>query len=420
MRESSLITINLSAVDRNMAVIRGIVGPECGLCPIVKADAYGLGAARIGKHLVQAGADMLAVYSPEQAAALTRAGISCPVLVLMPIEEIGRTDDLYRWLVSGQLHLTVHDPDHLAALHRLAERYGAVIPLHVEVDSGLSRGGSPPAVAARMIERIATTRWLRLAGVFTHFSNSRSDPARTERQLEAFDAMVAGCAGAIPPECAVHVASTHAMLRHHRFHRSMVRFGLAWAGYGMEDIEGGEIILEGEQLEPAVTWSSRVVQLKTIEAGTSVGYGSLWTATRRSVLGLVPVGYADGFPATTTASLGRAPLRVAVVLSLAAGTMRHYAPVVGAVNMDQLCIDLTDVMDLGGGPELRIGVGTTVEILTADRRAPNHLAALASAAGTIPHDILCRLGRGIRRHYVTEAATPGTVRRVTAAAAGAR
>ena len=91
----------------------------------------------------------------------------------------------------------------------------------------------------------------------------------------------------------------------------MVRFGLAWAGYGMEDLEGGEIIVEGEQLEPAVTWSSRIVQVKEIEAGTSVGYGGLWTATRRTVLGLVPVGYADGFPPTTAAGRGKPPAKVA-------------------------------------------------------------------------------------------------------------
>ncbi|MCA9285275.1 MAG: alanine racemase [Phycisphaerales bacterium] len=416
MRDTSTITVNLSAIDRNMAVLRSIVGPDCGLCPIVKADAYGLGAARVGKRLVQAGADMLAVYSPEQASALTRAAISCPVLVLMPIAEVGRTDELYRWLVSGQLHLTVHDAEHLAALHRLAEQYGAVLPLHVEVDSGLSRGGSRPEDATRMIERIASTRWLRLAGVFTHFSHSRTDPERTQRQLDVFDAMLEACASAVPADCTIHVASTHSLLRHPRFHRAMVRFGLAWAGYGMEDLEGGEIIVEGEQLEPAVTWSSRIVQVKEIEAGTSVGYGGLWTATRRTVLGLVPVGYADGFPPTTAAGRGKPPAKVAVVLNLPAGTVRHYASVVGAVNMDQISIDLTDVMDLGGGPSLRVGVGTTVEIVSPDRRAPNHLPKLAGMAGSIPHDLLCRLGHSIRRQYVSDAAQPGAVRRTTAVA----
>lgn len=441
MRESSVVEVNLAAIDRNMQALRAIVGPTCGLCPIVKADAYGLGAARVARRLASSGADLLAVYSAEQAAALTRAAISTPILVLMPVHEIGRGDDLYRALVSGQLHLTLHDEEHLEALTRIAERFGTVIPLHLEVDTGLGRGGASPDDALELLRRVAATRWLRLAGIFTHFSNARSDAPRTDAQLAIFDALIARAGAAVPAECVRHVASTYSLLRHRRFHRSMVRFGLAWAGYGLDDLEGGEVIEalaggQGQRLQPAVTWASRVVQVKTIEAGASVGYGSLWTAQRRSILGLVPVGYADGYPISRVR--GNGPALVAVVLDDPADPDRAlrrarcaadirdgraYVPVVGAVNMDQISIDLTDVVSggsvgTGSWSASDFGVGMRVELVSPDPTAPNHLPRVAAAAGTIPHDLLCRIGPGVRRVYVGDGARMAADAPTPIAAAG--
>lgn len=419
MRETSVIEVNLSAIDRNVALLREIVGPGCGLCPIVKADAYGLGGARVARRLAASGVDLLAVYSPDQAASLTRGAVAAPVLVLMPVYDITRTDDLYRALVSGQLHLTLHDESHFERLIKIAERFGAVIPVHLEIDTGMSRGGASPAEAMRLLRRVAATRWLRLAGIFTHFSNARTDPARTAAQLAAFDAVLDEPGVTIPSDCVRHVASTYSLLRHPRFHRSMVRFGLAWAGYGAEDLargcdgeapgaaeasaagtsSGGEIIAGAERLEPSVTWASRLVQIKTVEAGTSVGYGSLWTAPRRSVLGLVPVGYADGYPLIRTprqAGAQASPL-VAVVAGPPGAEQRFFVPVVGAINMDQITLDLTDAVASDA-----LAVGTRVELITADTTAPNHLPRVAAAAGTIPHEMLCRLNPSIRRAYLSE------------------
>ena len=450
MRETSVIEVNLSAIDRNVALLREIVGPGCGLCPIVKADAYGLGGARVARRLAASGVDLLAVYSPDQAASLARGAVAAPVLVLMPVYDITRTDDLYRALVSGQLHLTLHDEPHFERLVKIAERFGAVIPVHLEIDTGMSRGGASPTEAIRLLRRVAATRWLRLAGIFTHFSNARTDAARTSAQLAAFDAVLDEPGVVIPSDCVRHVASTYSLLRHSRFHRSMVRFGLAWAGYGADDLTRGsdgeqcafdgtvtptgEIVAGAERLEPSVTWASRLVQLKTVEAETSVGYGSLWTAPRRSVLGLVPVGYADGYPVTRVPSPGStgpgstghgstghgstghgstghgssghgsrgAPPLVAVLVGASGAERRLFAPVVGAVNMDQLTIDLTDVVGASSPGDTGVAVGTRVELITADCAAPNHLPRIAAAAGTIPHEMLCRLNPSIRRAYLSE------------------
>ena len=390
MRDVSVLEINLSNLDHNMRVLRSIVGAHVGLCPIVKADAYGLGAPRIAKRLAYDGADLLAVYTADQAAELFRAAIGCRVLVLMPIREIARVDELYRGLISDRLQLTVHDLDHVSDLLAITERYGVTIAVHLEVDTGMSRGGCSLDDAPGILKRIAANRRLRLVGIFSHFASADSDPQFTDEQMVNFDALLATHASLIPAECRIHIASSFAMIRHKRYHKTMVRAGLAWAGYGLEWLKGGEIISQAQQLRPILTWKSRIVQTKRVAAGTPVGYGSTWRATRNSIIGLIPVGYADGYPIGFGTRDGQPSGAAVAVVSDA--EVLGYAPVIGAVNMDQITVDLTGISP--------VEVGTAVELISPDCSAPNHLPALARLAGTIPHEMLCRLNSRLKREYV--------------------
>ena len=396
MHNASLIEINCTAITSNVRLLRKIVGPECMLCPIVKADAYGLGAPRIARTLLAAGAGIVAVYTPAQAAELIRAAISAPILVLMPVRDVDRVDDLYRGLICGKLHLTVHDHDHLQNLIAISERFGAAMPVHLEIDTGMSRGGCSLEDAPAILQRIAADRRLQLAGIFTHFANAEDDIELTESQLAAFDNLLEQNAAFIPKTCFIHAANSFATLRAERYHKTMVRVGLAWAGYGMESLNGGDIITEGQHLQPAITWKSSIIQIRRIAAGASVGYGSRWTAQRPSTIGLIPVGYADGYPAAAgrCADADHPGASVGVLID---GRL-YFAPVVGAVNMDQITIDLTDIADE------RIAVGTEVQLITPDAAAPNHLPRLARAGGTIPHEMMCRLNPRLKRVFRTEAA----------------
>jgi alanine racemase len=402
----SVIEVNLTALDHNMQALRRMVGPACGLCPIVKADAYGLGGPRVGKRLAFAGAQMLAVYTPEQAAELLNAAIGCPILVLMPVREIARVDEIYRGLTSDKVHLTVHDAGHVADLIAITERYGMSIKVHLEIDTGMSRGGCGVHEAPAVLERIAACRRLTIAGVFTHFANAEADIEFTNRQLKIFERFLSEHGHRLGPECHIHAANSFATLRHARFHKSMVRIGLAWAGYGAEWMAGDELLKGAADLRPIVAWRSRVVQSKHIETGTPVGYGSRWSAKRPTTLGLVPVGYADGYPMNLGARDDAPRGAVVAVFERARAGDGHehggligYAPVVGAVNMDQISIDLTDLIARRGGAD-DIGVGTIVELITPDAKAPNHLPNLARLAGTIPHEILTRMSARIRRQYI--------------------
>src|SRR5688572_10547247 len=190
MRDVSVIEVNLADLDHNMRILRQIVGPECGICPIVKADAYGLGAARVAKRLSYDGADLLAVYTPDQAAELFRAAIGTRVLVLMPLRDIQRVDELYRGLISDRLQLTVHDLEHVNDLIAITERYGVTISVHLEVDTGMSRGGCGLPDAPMVLRKIVSCRRLQLAGIFTHFASAEADPEFTARQLADFDRFI--------------------------------------------------------------------------------------------------------------------------------------------------------------------------------------------------------------------------------------
>ena len=154
----------------------------------------------------------------------------------MPVTRIGREDELVRLMLAGQLHLVVHDEANLDALEACAQHLGIELPVHVEVDVGMSRGGALPDDAIHIIHRICAGSRLRLRGVFAHFSHARSDAGLTARQLAAYDYVVEACREVMPSDVYQHVASTYAMARDARFHRSMVRFGLAWLGYGLDEL----------------------------------------------------------------------------------------------------------------------------------------------------------------------------------------
>lgn len=422
MGGTSIIDIDLGAITHNMRVLRGMVGSRSGVCAVVKADAYGLGAERIAPALVHpsagGGADMLAVYTIEQAAALFRAAVTVPILVMMPVSEIGRADDVYRGLVCSRLHLSVHSAEQLADLVQLTEQFAVTVPVHVEVDTGMSRGGCLVEEIPALLATITSTARLRLSGVYTHFAASDADGERTAAQNERFERLLHDIRPHLPSTCLVHAANTCAAIRSRRYHHGMIRVGQAWAGYGPECLENAEPIDGATGLRPAIRWSSRILHVKRVEAGATVGYGATWTAQRDSVIGLVPVGYADGYPlALSSDDAARAVLTAHV--ETPAGTVPFDVPVIGRVSMDQMTVDLTGLA--AGGADLSAAArpGTVVDLICPDREAPNHLVSLARAAGTNPYEMLCRLHPRVPRRY-THASATIEVEAATAAKATAR
>ncbi len=400
MDHGSEITIDLGAIDHNVRSLRHIVSPGSKVCTVVKANAYGLGAVRIARQLVASGVDMLAVFEPAEAVELFDAGIGRPVLVLMPVWEIARTHDVYRALIRGSVHLTVHGRLHVEQLAHIAEQYAAPISVHLELDTGMRRGGCAALEAAQVLRHIANHRLLRLAGVFTHFACARDNAAMTEAQRSQFESFIREHKELIPDDALLHIANTAATFRGQSFHQSMVRVGVAWAGYGPELITDSEVDVGADVLRPAVRWTSRIVLTKHVEPGETVGYGAGWTAQRRTRLGLVPVGYADGFPMGLRAVDGASTTaRLAVQCGDASDWA--YAPIVGTLSMDQITIDITDMPG--------VEEAAAVELFGIDKNAPHYLPAMAMAAGVIPHALLAGLSPLIPRRYLPARPTIDTL-----------
>lgn len=401
---TSLIEVDLNAISANVRVLRHVLArriagsasagkatssPQPGICAVLKADGYGLGAARLAKRLQIAGVEMLAVYSPEQARTMIEAAITAPILLLMPLHELDRADLLYRAASRGQLHLTIHDEATLDAAVFITERQGLRLSVQLELDTGMARGGITPEEAPALIKRIIGHPRLVLTGVLNHFSSADRDEARTREQARRFTAFLDEHRKWIPQDAMIHEANTFGTFRTASSHRSMVRVGLALVGYGREefaDPDSFEFGAEAARLTPAVRWLSRIVHLKNLNPGDPVGYGSTWRATRPTRLGLIPVGYADGYPLALSNNAH-------VGLSLTGG-IKAYAPVVGRVSMDQITVDLTDI------PLEHSAIGTAVEVIGNDPTAPNHLPTLARRAGTIAHELLCRFSPRLTRQYI--------------------
>lgn len=402
MNPTSWLEINLARLDANAAAFRAMIG-RAKLCGVVKADAYGLGVAPIARRLTSQ-VDMLAVFSPAQAEQLAGLALSCPVLLFMRLAEMTRGHPLYRMAITDQLHVTIHDREQVALLEEAGRRLGCRLPVHLYLDTGMSRGGLDAEQFRQVMIQMPTLKHLRLAGVYTHMAGAESDEAFTVEQMARVDRALAEFKDKLPAGLIVHVANTYATLRDPKFHRGMVRIGLGLWGYGVEDMrgKGPENRARGTNKAsasdsssgpraprpgplPILRWRSHIIHVQEHRAHTPVGYGGTHVLTRDSTLGLVPVGYADGYPRALSNK------SVVALPECTVDGKPMTAPVLGRVNMDQIVIDLTDV------PASR---GTLVELISDDPASPCAMPKLAEQAGTNTYEMLCRLSPRVARRYV--------------------
>lgn len=408
MHHNSVITLDLDAIAHNLGVVRSMVGPACGVNAVVKADAYGLGVAKVARRLVQAGAAMLTVYSADQAEALD--GLAVPVLVLQPVRGVEPGGTMHSMIIAGRLHMVVHDLHHLAEVILLAREMGVTIPVHIELDTGLHRGGCAADEASRLLLGVAAARDLRLAGVMSHLSHAKVSAERCREQAREFELFIDSYRALIPPDCVLHLASSYGVLRAPGLHQTMVRVGLAWTGLALDGPDDGERVAGLSRFRPAVRWLSRLIRVRRVARGQGVGYGWQWSARRDSVVGLVPVGYADGYPALPPAGAQAAadqgnPSRWVRVSSRRDGVERSaFAPVIGAVNMDQICVDLTGLESILG-PQAGDALQCEVELYGTEPGAPNFPPLIAERVGARVYELLCRLNPRIPRVAATGEAT---------------
>ena len=375
--------VSSARLVENFRVVRAVAGAGAETLAVIKANAYGHGADICAPLLMAEGARWLGVSDLEEGSAIREAMPHRGVrLLVMSGMDVGDAPGL----VLHGLTPAVWTAEHVTAMERAARAAGHRVSVHIEVETGMARqGASLGEELARVLERLAGSRWVYCEGVMTHLCCSEVAGAQTtalaqERFRAALEQVAA--AGAKPDF--VHVANTSAVdeggvmawLRARAKAMGaqvMVRVGLGLYGHCLP-IEGEGVGVLGMRLAPVMEWKTRVIGVREINAGTTVGYGATFVAARAMKLALLPVGYADGFRRAGSSGVGDGWVMIA----------GKRAAVVGRVSMNLTMVDVSGIEGVGVGEEVvLLGDGVTAE---------DH----ARWSGTIAYDILC----GIRARMV--------------------
>jgi alanine racemase len=360
--------VNIAAIERNCARLRAALHEGVELCAVVKADGYGHGAVPSARAALAGGASWLAVASAQEASELRRAGFGGAGLLVMG----ALTADERREALAAAADVVVWDERCLA---EVAAAGGGRV--HVKLDSGMGRLGTRDAgQASRVVRAAAAAPGVEAVGAMTHFATADEldDDGFFERQLDSFARWTESLAGD-GARLLAHAANSAAMLRDDRAQFDLVRCGIAV--YGMDPF--GEDP-SARALEPALELSSYVAEVKRCAAGESAGYGRRFTAERDTHLGVLPIGYGDGWRRGLSNNAD----------VLVAG--RRY-PLVGTVSMDNVTIDLgggEDALRLSGEPAVLIGAQGS-ERITAEE--------VARRLGTINYEVTCALTPRVPRIY---------------------
>jgi alanine racemase len=374
------VLVSRTALIRNVRVLRRMITPGVRICAVVKADAYGHGAELVVDTLgnfayddTEAPAvDSLAVATIEETASLPETLL--PILILRPVENafVGRSREAIELAIHNGWILTITSSAAADDVARLAMKLGRRAIVHVMIDTGMTRTGAAVDNFARLAARIASHGSIKLAGVATHLANGEvSGHPFTAEQLMRFRAATDEIAANSPRTIIRHAANSGGTFFTPDAHFDMVRCGIAIYG-----IDPTAHPCMDRVLRPALRWTAPLAAIHDVRAGTGVGYGQTWRAPHDTRIGVVPVGYADGY-------LRAFSNRAVMLLG------RHALPVVGRVSMDYTCIDLHDA------PEARLGDDITV--LDSDPLSPASAYELARLADTIPYELFTRIGPRVAR-----------------------
>jgi len=331
IRRPAWAEIDLRAVGHNMREIRRIVRPETEIMAVLKANAYGHGAVQLAPVVLREGATRLGVATLGEALQLRADGIAAPILIMGYIPA-----DQTETAIDGGITLTVYTPEMAAAVSRAAEKRGTRAAVHVKIDTGMSRiGFLPGPQAVRQIAAIAKMPGILLEGAFTHFAVADlRDKTFSREQWDRFRRLLHDLEAAGVQVPIRHAANSAAIIDLPETHLDMVRAGIVLYGLYPSD----EVSRDRISLQPAMSLKAQVSFVKTVPAGTSVSYGRRFVTAGDAVIASLPLGYADG--------ISRALSNRAEIL-LHGRRLR----VAGTICMDQFMVDASRVPEVRLGDE---------------------------------------------------------------------
>ena len=365
--------IDLDALAFNYQKARELTGPGVKYLGVVKADAYGHGAVQVARKLETLGADYLAVSSLDEARELRHGGVTMPILILghTPPEMVPQ---LIRYNITQAVSAKAKAEEYSAE----AVRCGGTLKIHIKVDTGMSRLGF--LVRGWHFERGVEAIFcscqlpnLEAEGIFTHFSASDEDDeeseAYTREQFAVLTSVLDALAARGRTFAIRHCANSGALVRYPEMYLDMVRPGIALYGMGTDGVRLG--------LRPVMTLKSSVSTIKIYDPETDVSYGRKFRTEAVTRMGVLPIGYADGF-------FRGLSNRISVV------TEHGEAPQRGRICMDMCMVDLTGLPD--------VHVGDEVEIFGQRQRVDD----LAELLGTIPYELTCAVSKRVPRRYLEQ------------------
>ena len=349
------------------------------MCVAIKANAYGHGVEIVLPVMETCGIEMLGVACIEEACGASRLGWKRPILIFgseFSVYSESDTAQIAETLVENEIRITATRKQDLAVLSQAAIKLDKPARIHVDLDTGMCRMGLLKAELWELIEYARTRPRIDLEGIYTHFATAdAADKTFALKQLAAFNRFLDRLKTAGIEIPIVHAANSGACVDLPNAHFTMVRPGISVYGY-----RAGEEMRRKPDLRPALKLISFLTLVKTIPAGSFVGYGCTFQAKRETTIGLVPIGYADGY---------FRELSNRGTMLLAGKSI----PVIGRVSMDQTIVDLTDLVSEDLAPQ----PGDEVIIYDNRRESPNSVESVAALLNTIPYVVTTTLGRRVKR-----------------------
>ena len=370
----SWVEVDLDNFIGNLKEIKRLIGPQVDFMQVVKADAYGHGAIEISNIALKKGARMLGVANADEGVQLRISGIEAPIVILGPstVVEIEQ-------IIKYNLTPSVSDAAFAKKLNKALEKSGHTLPVHIEVDTGMGRGGTIYSKALKLILEISTMPNIMLEGIFSHLASSEVIIPHNKYQGRLFNDLLADLKRLniiIPIR---HIDNSGAIINYPEFKLNMVRPGIMT--YGIYPSPENQ---SKAKLAPVMSFKTSVVLLKSFPAGYGIGYNSTFVTARQTRIATIPVGYGDGY-AFILSNQGEALIR------------GKRAPIVGRVSMDLCAIDVTHIPDCAVGDE----------VVLLGRQGKEYISAneIAYRAKTISYEVLCALGKRAPRVFIQKGKT---------------
>lgn len=361
--ERSWIELNIENLKHNVKILTEAMPPKCELMAVVKAEAYGHGACKISTILNKIGIKAFAVATIEEGIQLRKNGIRGEILIL-GYTNIKRASDLEKF----DLIQTLVDFEYAKALNS----QNFAVKVHIKIDTGMHRLGFP-CNEVLTVKKVFEMKNLKICGIYTHLCCTDSlmpdDIAFTRKQIDNFYRLIDDLKDGKINIPKVHIQSSYGLLNYPDLTCNYIRVGIALYGV-LSSLNDDTNLKPG--LRPVLSLKSRVVSIRQVNRGDSVGYGRDFVAERDSRIAIIPIGYGDGFPRNLSNGNGKVLVNSRIV------------PIVGRICMDQLSIDITDVQG--------VSTGDIATLIGAEEYDDLSASAVAYRSGSISNELLCRMG----------------------------